>query len=196
SAGGGAEDLGVGGGEHGAVCRAGGASMGWVEGGSVLGSRLWEAESFPTVRSGAQQDAAGAQADGGASGVSHLLSYPERTLGTGIKFSGAPAFDYGGLPSQAGGGSNSGVDGMRGGASMGKGGLRCSAGREGGVGVGAEHLSASGNGASARGMGFAGVSDAAGGVAHGGGGGAGNGAGGWFTVGRVGGSKAEGGLAG
>ncbi|KAG5734186.1 hypothetical protein E4T56_gene1375 [Termitomyces sp. T112] len=62
-------------------------------------------------------------------------------LGTGIKFSGAPAFDHRGLPSQAGGGANGGIDGMGRGASMGKGGSRCGTGGEGGVGVGAEHFS-------------------------------------------------------
>ncbi|KAG5349625.1 hypothetical protein C0989_002692, partial [Termitomyces sp. Mn162] len=158
--------------------------MGWVEGGGILGGGLWEAESFPTVGGGAQQEAAGAQANGGASRVSHLLSYPRHALGMGVKFSGASAFDHGGLPLQAGGGSNSGVNGMRGGALTGKGGLRHSIGREGGIGVGIEHLGASGNEASARGMGLAGASDTAGGVAHGGGRGVGNGAGGWFTMGR------------
>ncbi|KNZ79577.1 hypothetical protein J132_09166 [Termitomyces sp. J132] len=117
-------------------------------------------------------------------------------LGTGVKFSRAPAFDHGGLPLPAGGGSNSGIDGMGGGALTGKGGLRRGTGGEGGIGAGAEHLSASGNRASIRGMGLVGASDAVGGAAHGGGGGAGNGAGEWFTVGGVGGSKAEGGLAG
>ncbi|KAG5728198.1 hypothetical protein E4T56_gene19098 [Termitomyces sp. T112] len=114
----------------------------------------------------------------------------------GIKFSGAPAFDYGGLPLQAGGGANGSIDGMGGGALMGKGGLRRSMGEEGGIGAGMEHLSVSGAGASAKDMGLAGASNTAGGAAYRGGGGAGNGAGGWFAVGRVGGSKAEGGLAG
>ncbi|KAG5720965.1 hypothetical protein E4T56_gene431 [Termitomyces sp. T112] len=159
------EDPGVRGGEHGAVCRAGGASTEWVEGEGILGGRPWEAESFPAVGGRAQQEATGAQADGKSSGVSHLLSYSRHTLGTGIKFSGAPAFDHGGLPSQAGGGSNSGVDGMGGGASSCEGGSRHSAGREGGVGAGMEHLRVSGNGASTRGMGLAGASDAAGGAA-------------------------------
>ncbi|KAG5336875.1 hypothetical protein C0989_011711 [Termitomyces sp. Mn162] len=74
--------------------------MGWAEEGGILGSRLWEAESFPTIRGGAQQEAAGAQANSGFSGVSCLLSYPRHGLGTGIKFSGAPAFNHRGLPSQ------------------------------------------------------------------------------------------------
>ncbi|KNZ76233.1 hypothetical protein J132_11103 [Termitomyces sp. J132] len=39
-----------------------------------------------------------------------------RGLGTGIKFSGAPAFDHRGLPSQAGGGANGDADGAGGGA--------------------------------------------------------------------------------
>ncbi|KAG5349462.1 hypothetical protein C0989_003629 [Termitomyces sp. Mn162] len=86
----------------------------------------------------------------------------------GIKFSGAPAFDHGGLPSQAGGGANSGVDGTRGGALMGEGGLRRGVGGEGGIGAGMEHLSAGagGAGASVGGMGLAGASGAAGGAAH------------------------------
>ncbi|KAG5719778.1 hypothetical protein E4T56_gene7269 [Termitomyces sp. T112] len=98
----------------------------------------------------AQQEAVGVQADGGSSGVSCSLPYPGRGLGTGIKFSGASTFNHGGLPSQAGGGANSGIDGTGGGASMGKGGLRRGVGREGGIGVGMEHLSAGGAGASAR----------------------------------------------
>ncbi|KAG5735369.1 hypothetical protein E4T56_gene12817 [Termitomyces sp. T112] len=101
-----------------------------------------------------------------------------RALGTGVKFSGAPTFDHRGLFLQAGGGSNGGVDGMGGGALLGKGGLKCSAGGEGGIGAGTEHLGASGNGASTRGMGLVGASDAVGGAAHGGGRGAGNGTGG------------------
>ncbi|KAG5719765.1 hypothetical protein E4T56_gene18547 [Termitomyces sp. T112] len=47
-----------------------------------------------------------------------------RGLGMGIKFSGAPAFDHGGLPLQVGGGANGSIDGMGGGASTSKGGLR------------------------------------------------------------------------
>ncbi|KAG5331692.1 hypothetical protein C0989_007445 [Termitomyces sp. Mn162] len=196
SAGQGAEDLDVRGGERRAVCGAGGASAEWVGGGGILSGRPWEAESFPTIGGGAQQEAAGVQADGGSSGVSHSLSYPGRGLGMGIKFSRAPAFDHGGLPLQAGGGANSGIDGMGGGASTGKGGSRRSTGGEGGVGAGVEHLSVGGTGASAGGMGLAGASSTVGGAAHGGGGGAGNGARGWSAMGRVGGSKAEGGLAG
>ncbi|KAG5329882.1 hypothetical protein C0989_009209 [Termitomyces sp. Mn162] len=196
SAGRGAEDLDIGGGKLRAVCGAGGASAEWAEGGGILGSRLWEVESFPAIGGGAQQEAAGVRADGGFSGVSRSLSYPGRGLGMGIKFSRAPAFDHGGLPLQAGGGANSGVDGMGGGALAGKGGSRCGAGREGGVGVGMEHLGAGGAGASAGGIGFAGASDTAGGAAHGGGRGAGDGARGWSAMGGVGGSKAEGGLAG
>ncbi|KAG5349235.1 hypothetical protein C0989_005087, partial [Termitomyces sp. Mn162] len=71
----------------------------------------------------------------------HVYSPPGRGLGTGIKFSGAPAFDHGGLPLQAGGGANGSIDGMGGGALMGKRGLRRSMGEEGGVGAGMEHLS-------------------------------------------------------
>ncbi|KAG5731542.1 hypothetical protein E4T56_gene5485 [Termitomyces sp. T112] len=63
----------------------------------------------------------------------------------GVKFSGAPTFDHGGLPLQAGGSSNGGVDGMGGGALTGEGGSGRSTGREGGIGVGAEHLGASGD---------------------------------------------------
>ncbi|KAG5348722.1 hypothetical protein C0989_008648, partial [Termitomyces sp. Mn162] len=107
-------------------------------------------------------------------------------LGTGIKFSGAPAFDHRGLSLQVGGGANSGVDGMGGGALMGKGGLRCSMGREGGVGVGMEHFSVGSAKVSARGMGLVGASDAVGGAAHGGGRGAGNGTEEWSAVSRVG----------
>ncbi|KAG5729772.1 hypothetical protein E4T56_gene928 [Termitomyces sp. T112] len=66
--------------------------------------------------------------------------------GTGIKFSGAPAFDHRGLPLQAGGGANSGIDSTGGGASMSEGGSRHGAGREGGIGAGMEHLSAGGAG--------------------------------------------------
>ncbi|KNZ79687.1 hypothetical protein J132_08846 [Termitomyces sp. J132] len=117
-------------------------------------------------------------------------------LGMGIKFSGAPAFDHGGLPLQAGGGANGGVDSMGGGALMGKRGLRRSVGGEGGIGVGVEHLSAGSAGASARSIGHAGVSDAVGGAAHKGGGGAENGTREWSATGGVGGSKVEGGLAG
>ncbi|KAG5333088.1 hypothetical protein C0989_006342 [Termitomyces sp. Mn162] len=95
-----------------------------------------------------------------------------------------------------GGGFNSSVDGIGEGASPGKGGLRHGTGGEGGVGVGMEHLGASGDRASTKGMGLAGVSDAVGGMACSGGGGAGNGARGWFTGGGAGGSAAEGGLAG
>ncbi|KAG5730018.1 hypothetical protein E4T56_gene20197 [Termitomyces sp. T112] len=186
----------VGGGELGVVYGAGGASAGWVEGGGILGGRPWEAESFPAIRGGAQQEAAGVQADGRSSGVSCSLSYPGCGLGMGIKFSGAPAFDHRGLPLQAGRGANSGAVGMGGGALMGKGGSRRSMGREGGIGAGMEHLSAGGARASAGGTGLVGASDAAGGVAHGGGRGAGNGARGWSATGRVGGSKVEGGLAG
>ncbi|KAG5349434.1 hypothetical protein C0989_003934 [Termitomyces sp. Mn162] len=109
----------------------------------------------------------------------------------GIKFSEAPAFNHRGLPSQAGGGSNSGIDSMRGGALMGEGGSRRGAGREGGIGVGAKHLGVSGNRVNARDTGLVGASDAVGGAAHGGGGGVGNGTRGWFTMGRVGGSKVE-----
>ncbi|KAG5348822.1 hypothetical protein C0989_007940 [Termitomyces sp. Mn162] len=54
----------------------------------------------------------------------------------GIKFSGAPIFDHGGLPSQAGGGANGSAVGMGGGASTGEGGSRHGVGREGGIGVG------------------------------------------------------------
>ncbi|KNZ80796.1 hypothetical protein J132_04301 [Termitomyces sp. J132] len=118
--------------------------MGWAEGGGVLGSRLWEAESFPAVGGRAQQEAVGLRAKGGFSGVSHSLFYPGRGLGTGIKFSRAPAFNHGGLPSQVGGGANGSVDGMEGGASVGEGGSRCGAGGEGGVGAGVEHLGAGG----------------------------------------------------
>ncbi|KAG5337075.1 hypothetical protein C0989_010900 [Termitomyces sp. Mn162] len=64
----------------------------------------------------------------------------------GIKFSGAPAFNHRGLPSQAGGGANGGVDSTGGGALMGEVGLRRGAGGEGGVGAGMEHLGASGAG--------------------------------------------------
>ncbi|KAG5734784.1 hypothetical protein E4T56_gene682 [Termitomyces sp. T112] len=186
------EDPDVRGGEH----RAGGAFAGWVERGSILSSRLGEVESFPAIGGRAQQEAVGAQADGGASGVSDLLSYPGCALGTGIKFSEASIFDHGGLPLQAGGGANGGIDGVGGGASTGEGGLRRGMGGEGGIGVGMEHLSVGGAGASAGGMGLAGVSDAAGGAAHRGGRGVGNGAGGWYAMSGVGGSKAEGGLAG
>ncbi|KAG5348522.1 hypothetical protein C0989_010170, partial [Termitomyces sp. Mn162] len=101
-----------------------------------------------------------------------------------------------GLPSQAGGGANGGIDGTGGGASTGEGGLRHGMGREGGIGAGMEHLSASGARASAGGMGHAGASNAAGGAAHKGGGGVGNGTRGWSATGGVGGSKVEGGLAG
>ncbi|KAG5727418.1 hypothetical protein E4T56_gene11895 [Termitomyces sp. T112] len=117
-------------------------------------------------------------------------------LGTGIKFSGAPTFDHRGLPSQAGGGANGGIDGTGGGASTGEGGSRCGMSGEGGIGAGVEHLSVSGTRASAGDMGLAGASNAVGGVAYGGGGGVGNGTRGWFAAGGVGGSKAEGGLAG
>ncbi|KNZ82355.1 hypothetical protein J132_00170 [Termitomyces sp. J132] len=188
----GAKDPDVGGGEHG----AGEVSAGWAEGGGILSGRLWEAESLSAVGGGAQQEAAGARADGGSSRVSHLLSYSGHGLRMGIKFSRAPAFDHGGLPLQAGGGANGGIDGTGGGALTGEGGLRCSMGREGGVGAGVEHLSASGARVSARDMELAGASDAAGGVAYGGGRGAGNGTRGWFAAGGVGGSKVEGGLAG
>ncbi|KAG5717952.1 hypothetical protein E4T56_gene1722 [Termitomyces sp. T112] len=128
--------------------------------------------------------------------VSHLLFYPGHALGMGVKFSGACAFDHGGPSLQAGGGSNGSIDGTEGGAPTGEGGLRHGMSGEGGIGVGMEHLSMSGNGVSIKGTGLAGASDAVGGAAHGGGGGAGNGAGGWFAVGGVGGSKMEGGLAG
>ncbi|KAG5334138.1 hypothetical protein C0989_004355 [Termitomyces sp. Mn162] len=113
----------------------------------------------------------------------------------GIKFSGAPAFNHGGLPLQAGGGANGGIDGVGGRALTGKRGLRCGMGREGGVGAGMEHLSVGGAGASAGGTGLVGASNAAGGATHRGGGGVGNSAGGWSATGRVGGNKAEGGLA-
>ncbi|KAG5721598.1 hypothetical protein E4T56_gene12895 [Termitomyces sp. T112] len=192
----GAEDLDIGKEERRAVCGAGGASTGWVEGGSILGGGPWEVESFPTIGGKAQQAVMGAQADGGSSWVSCLLSHPRHALGIGIKFSRALAFDHGGLSLQAGGGSNSSVDGMGGGALPGKGGLRRSMGGEGGIGAGAEHLGASGDRVSTRGMGLAEVSDAVEGVAHSGGRGSGNGAREWFTGGRAGGSMAEGGLAG
>ncbi|KAG5732236.1 hypothetical protein E4T56_gene11475 [Termitomyces sp. T112] len=78
------------------------------------------------------------------SGVGSSKRPRGRSLVTGIKFSGAPTFDHGGLPSQAGGGANNSADGVGGGALMGKGELRCGAGREGGVGAGVEHLSAGG----------------------------------------------------
>ncbi|KAG5333797.1 hypothetical protein C0989_004791 [Termitomyces sp. Mn162] len=192
SAGRGVEDPDVRGGEH----RAGGASAGWVEGGGILSGRPWEVESLPAIRGRAQQEAAGARADGRSCGVSYLLSYPRCGLGTGIKFSGAPTFDHRGLPSQAGGGANGGIDVTGGGASTGEGGFRCGMGGEGGIGAGVEHLSVSGTRASAGDMGLAGASNAVGGVAYGGGGGVGNGTRGWFAAGGVGGSKAEGGLAG
>ncbi|KAG5333803.1 hypothetical protein C0989_004765 [Termitomyces sp. Mn162] len=114
----------------------------------------------------------------------------------GFKFSRACAFDHRGLPLQAGGGSNGGIDSTGGGAPMGKGGLRRGAGGEGGIQAGAEHLGVGGNGASVGGAGFTGASDAARGVACRGGGGAGDGTREWFTAGRVGGSEAEGGLVG
>ncbi|KAG5348710.1 hypothetical protein C0989_008827 [Termitomyces sp. Mn162] len=190
------EDPDVRGGKLGAVCGAGGASVEWAEGGGILSGRLWEVESFPAIGDRAQQEAMGVRADGRSSGVSRSLSYPRRGLGTGIKFSRAPAFDHRGLPSQVGGGANGGIDGAGGGASTGEGGSRHGVGREGGVGAGVEHLSVGGAGASAGGTGLVGASNAAGGVAHEGGRGAGNGAGGWSATGRVGGSKAEGGLAG
>ncbi|KAG5734134.1 hypothetical protein E4T56_gene1389 [Termitomyces sp. T112] len=68
----------------------------------------------------------------------------------GVKFSGALAFNHGGLPSQAGGGFNGSVDSTGGGALMCEEGLRRGMSREGGVGAGTEHFSASGNGASIR----------------------------------------------
>ncbi|KAG5718571.1 hypothetical protein E4T56_gene16490 [Termitomyces sp. T112] len=151
---------------------------------------------------GGRREGASSAADHGKwrasppSGVGPSKRPRGHSLGTGIKFSGAPAFDHGGLPLQAGGGANSGVGSMGGGALMGEGGSRCGAGREGDVGAGVEHLSAGGAGASVRGMGLAGASNAAGGAAHRGGGGAGNGTGGWSATSGVGGSKVEGGLAG
>ncbi|KAG5729117.1 hypothetical protein E4T56_gene3188 [Termitomyces sp. T112] len=118
SAGQGVEDLDVGGDECGAVCGAGGASVGWAEGGGILSSRPWKVESFPAIRGGAQQEAMRVQADGGSSRVSCSLSYPGRGLGTGIKFSRAPAFNHRGLPLQVGGGANGSADSVGGGASM------------------------------------------------------------------------------
>ncbi|KAG5348779.1 hypothetical protein C0989_008273, partial [Termitomyces sp. Mn162] len=120
-------------------------------------------------------------------GYKPMVGLLGRSLVRGIKFSGAPTFDHGGLPSQAGGGANNSADGVGGGALMGKGELRCGAGREGGVGAGVEHLSAGGTRASAGGTGLMGASNAAGGAAHGGGRGVGNGAGGWSATGGVGG---------
>ncbi|KAG5735338.1 hypothetical protein E4T56_gene11051 [Termitomyces sp. T112] len=64
----------------------------------------------------------------------------------------AYSFDHGGLPSQAGGGFDDVIG---------------STGGERGDGVGKEHISARGNGASVRGAGLAGASDADGGAAHG-----------------------------
>ncbi|KAG5732250.1 hypothetical protein E4T56_gene11469 [Termitomyces sp. T112] len=147
-----------------------------------------------------QREGASLAADCGKQRASLLLgvgpSKRPRGLGMGIKFSRASAFDHGGLPLQVGGGANGSVDGMGGGALTGKGGSRHSVGREGSIGAGVKHLSVGGARVSARGMGLAEVSNAVGGAAHGGGGGAGNGAGGWSAMSGVGGSKAEGGLAG
>ncbi|KNZ77424.1 hypothetical protein J132_05439 [Termitomyces sp. J132] len=144
------------GGEHGAVCREGGAFAGWSGKGGVLGGDSWKASSLPALGGGTQQEAAWARVIGGASGVSPLFSYPGHSLGTVVKSPRAYSFDHRGLPSQAGGGFDDIIGSM------------------GGVdGAGKEHIGARGNGASVRGAGLAGASDADGGAAHRGSGGAG-----------------------
>ncbi|KAG5728484.1 hypothetical protein E4T56_gene19561 [Termitomyces sp. T112] len=105
---------------------------------------------------GGQREGASSAADRGkqraslllGAGPSKSLRGHECTLGMGFKFSRACAFDHRGLPLQAGGGSNDGIDSTGGGAPMGKGGLRRGAGGEGGIQAGAEHLGVGGNGAS------------------------------------------------
>ncbi|KNZ75706.1 hypothetical protein J132_01956 [Termitomyces sp. J132] len=92
------------GGEHGAVCREGGAFVGWLGKGGVLGGDSWKASSLPALGGGTQQEATWARAIGGASGVSPLFSYPRRSLGTVVESPHAYSFNHGGLPSQAGGG--------------------------------------------------------------------------------------------
>ncbi|KAG5732295.1 hypothetical protein E4T56_gene11359 [Termitomyces sp. T112] len=97
---------------------------------------------------GEWREGASSAADGGKQRASLPLgagpSKRPQDLGTGIKFSRAPAFNHGGLPSQVGGCANGGIYSTGGGALMGKGGSRCSAGREGGIGVGIEHPSVGG----------------------------------------------------
>ncbi|KAG5349234.1 hypothetical protein C0989_005089, partial [Termitomyces sp. Mn162] len=73
------------GGEHGVVCREGGAFVGWLGKGGVLGSDLWEASSLPALVGGTQQEAAWAQAIDGASRVSPFFSYPGRSLGMQVE---------------------------------------------------------------------------------------------------------------
>ncbi|KAG5335182.1 hypothetical protein C0989_001987 [Termitomyces sp. Mn162] len=147
---------------------------GWREGASSAADHgKWRASSLSEA--GLSKRPQGHELMAGPSGFHIYSPTPGRTLRMGVKFSGAPAFDHRGLSSQVGGGANGGIDGMGGGALMGKGGLRRGTGGEGGVRVGAEHLGASGTGASTRGMGLAGASDAVGGAVHRGGGGVGNG---------------------
>ncbi|KAG5349102.1 hypothetical protein C0989_006003, partial [Termitomyces sp. Mn162] len=66
------------GGEHGVVCREGGAFAGWSGKEGVLGSDSWEASSLPALGGGTQQEAAWAQAIGGASGMEKEVMERER----------------------------------------------------------------------------------------------------------------------
>ncbi|KAG5723254.1 hypothetical protein E4T56_gene255 [Termitomyces sp. T112] len=122
---------------------------GWREGASSAADHeKWRASSLSEA--GLSKRPQGHELMAGPSGFHIYSPTPGRTLRMGVKFSGAPAFDHRGLSSQVGGGANGGIDGMGGGALMGKGGLRRGTGGEGGVRVGAEHLGASGTGASTR----------------------------------------------
>ncbi|KAG5724271.1 hypothetical protein E4T56_gene15916 [Termitomyces sp. T112] len=58
----------------------------------------------------------------------------------GFKFPRAPAFNHRSFPMLAGGGFDNGIDGVRGGAPMSKGGSGCSTEGEGGAAAGAGHL--------------------------------------------------------
>ncbi|KAG5727350.1 hypothetical protein E4T56_gene12115 [Termitomyces sp. T112] len=116
---------------------------GWREGASSAADCGKRRASLP-LGAGPSKRPWGHELMAGSSGVLRLLSYPKCSLGMGIKFSRAPAFDHGGLPLQASGGANSGINGTGERASMGEGGSRRGMSGEGGVGVGAEHLSASG----------------------------------------------------
>ncbi|KNZ77516.1 hypothetical protein J132_05264 [Termitomyces sp. J132] len=146
--------------------------------GGVIGSDSGEVSSLPALGGRTQQEAVWVQVIGGASKVFPCLSYPGRSLGTVVESPHADSFNHGGLSLQAGGGFDDVIGSM------------------GGDGVGEEHFSACGNGASIRGAGLAGVSDADGGAAHGGSGGAGMSSGGGCIVGGAGGGEAEGGLVG
>ncbi|KAG5725017.1 hypothetical protein E4T56_gene12513 [Termitomyces sp. T112] len=153
-------------------------------------------EGLPAVGGGAQQEAVETQVDGRASRASPLFSYLKHATGTSFKFLRALTFNHRGFSMLAGEGFDNSIDGMRGGALMGKGGSGCSTEGEGGAAVKVGHLGASGNRAGIGGAGFGGASSTAGGTTYRGGGGVAGGIGGWFIVGGARGSRAEGGLVG